>query len=237
MRDFRIAVANSLKDKLGELGFFLQQIADVVKIIEYKHLSQDYPINTELDKLNYFFSAYLNAIQSLKDGVKTATNENFSWSELSPTYGFFIRYCRNAATHDGYHLINSGKGTRNYITGPLRRINDHGKVIEFDPPKQDILTLCCDITEEVLVSLRDFLKRESQKIPFSEEADFNKSIQESLDNDFIPQEIKNLIKANQNEIEASFKGIKVDVVQQFISAIVPVEAIVANIRNITTNML
>jgi len=87
MRDFRITVGNSLKDKLGELGFFLQQIVDVTKVIECKHLSQDYPINAEIEKLNYFFSAYLNAIQSLKDGVQTATNEKFSWNELSPTYG------------------------------------------------------------------------------------------------------------------------------------------------------
>jgi len=39
MRDFRIAVGNSLKDKLGELGFFLQQITDVAKVIEHKHLN------------------------------------------------------------------------------------------------------------------------------------------------------------------------------------------------------
>ena len=230
MRDFRITVGNSLKGKLGELGFFLQQIAGVVKLIEHKHLKHDYPINIEIDKLNYFFSAYLNAIQSLKDGVQTATAKNFSWNELSPTYGNFIFYCRNATTHDGYHLINSGKGTKNYITGPLRRIDGRGEVIEFDPPNQDILTLCCDITEEVLVSLRDFLNREGHKIPSAEEADFKKSLQESHDSTFIPQEIIDIIKANQSEIEASFQGIKVDVVQQTINAIVSVEAIIDNVR-------
>ena len=228
MRDFRISVGNSLKDKLAELGFFLQQIADISKLIENKYLTHNYPINIEMDKLNYFFSAYLNAIQSLKDGVQTATGENFSWKRLSPTYGDFIFYCRNATTHDGYHLINFGKGTKNYITGPLRRIDGRGKVIEFDPPNQDIRTLCCDITEEILVSLRDFLNLEGQKIPFAEEVDFNKSIQESLNSDFIPQEIKDMIKANQSEIEASVKGIKVDVVQQTINAIVSVETIITN---------
>jgi hypothetical protein len=228
MRDFRISVGNSLKDKLAELGFFLQQIADISKLIENKYLTHNYPINIETDKLNYFFSAYLNAIQSLKDGVQTATGENFSWKRLSPTYGDFIFYCRNATTHDGYHLINFGKGTKNYITGPLRRIDGRGKVIEFDPPNQDIRTLCCDITEEILVSLRDFLNLEGQKIPFAEEVDFKKSIQESLNSDFIPQEIKDMIKANQSEIEASVKGIKVDVVQQTINAIVSVETIITN---------
>jgi len=234
MRDFRIAVGNSLKDKLGELGFFLQQIAGVVKLIENKHLTHDYPINIEIDKLNYFFSAYLNAIQSLKDGVKTAIkDEEISWNKLSPTYGKFIFYCRNAATHDGYHLINSGNGTKNYITGPLRRIRrikGQDEVITFDPLNEDILTLCCDITEEVLASLRGFLNQEGHKIPSMEEGDFKKSIQESLDSDFIPQEIKDIFKENQSEIEASFKGIKVDVVQQTINAIISVEVIVANVR-------
>jgi hypothetical protein len=184
------------------------------------------PLNK--DFVWFFRSDYLYAIQSLKDGVQTATGENFSWKRLSPTYGDFIFYCRNATTHDGYHLINFGKGTKNYITGPLRRIDGRGKVIEFDPPNQDIRTLCCDITEEILVSLRDFLNLEGQKIPFAEEVDFKKSIQESLNSDFIPQEIKDMIKANQSEIEASVKGIKVDVVQQTINAIVSVETIITN---------
>ena len=230
MRDFRIAVGNSLKDKLGELGFFLQQITDVAKVIEHKHLKHDYSINIEIDKLNYFFSAYLNAIQSLKDGVNIATAKNFSWNELSPTYGNFIFYCRNATTHDGYHLINSSKGTKNYISGPLRPIDDKGKLIDFNPPNQDILILCCDITGEVLVSLRGFLNQEGHKIPFGEEADFKKSTKELINSDFIPQEIKDIIKANQSEIEASFKGIKVNVVQQTINAIVSVESIIANVR-------
>lgn len=230
MRDFRIAIGNSLKNKLGEFGFFLQQITDISKLIEHKHLTHNYPINIETDKLNYFFSAYLNTIQSLKDVVQIATGKNFSWSMLSPTYGDFIFYCRNATTHDGYHLINSGKGTKNYIAGALRRINSRGKVIEFVPPNLDICTLCCNITEEVLISLRGFLNQEGQKIPFATDIDFKKSTQESLNSDFIPQEIKNIIKVNQSEIEASFNGIKVDVIQQTINAIVSVETIIANAR-------
>jgi len=230
MHNFRITVGNSLKDKLGELGFFLQQITDIAKLIERKHLLQDYPINTELDKLNYFFSAYLNTIQSLKDGFKIATGEKIPWNKLSQTYGDFIFYCRNAATHDGYHLINSRKETKHYITGPLRRINGCNKVIEFDPPKQDILTLCCNITEEVLASLHNFLNQEGQKIPFSKESDFKKSIEGSIASDFIPQEIKNLIKANQNEIAVSFKEEKINVIQQTFDAITSVDVIVANAR-------
>jgi len=230
MRDFRMAVGNSLKGKINELGFFLRQIADVTKTIEEKNLRLDYPLNVELDKLNFFFSAYLNAVQSLKDAFQTATGTSFSWSELSPNYGDFIFYCRNAATHDGYHLINAGQGTKNYIIGPLRRIDGHGKLIEFDPPKEDILTLSCNLTDEVLTALSGLLIREGPNIPVAEEADFKKANQASLTSDFIPNEIKQLIKANLSSIEASFKGIKIDIVQQTHDAITSVAQIVAHTR-------
>lgn len=194
MKEFRVAVGNSLKDKISELGFFLEQIAEVTKTIEQKHLGQDYPLNADIDKLNFFFSAYLNSIQSLKDGFQTATGVSFSWNDISPTFGNFIFYCRNAATHDGYNLINAEQGTKNYIIGPLRRIDGRSKVIEFDPPKEDILTLCCNLTDEVLTSLSDLLKREGANIPVAEEEDCRKATQASLTSDFIPNEIKELIK-------------------------------------------
>jgi len=225
-----MAVGNNLKGKIGELGFFLQQIGEVTKLIEQKYLKQDYPLNPELDKLNYFFSAYLNTIQSLKDACQTAMEISFSWTDLSSTYGDFVFYCRNAATHDGYHLINAGKGMKNYITGPLLHIDNHGKVIEFDPPKEDVLSLCCNLTDEVLSSLSGLLKREGNNIPVAKEADFKKSIQASLESDFIPEEIKELTKANLPNIEASFKGVKINVVQQTLDAIASVAQIVAHAR-------
>jgi len=230
MRDFRIAVGNSLKDKIGELGFFLKHIIDISKTIERKHLLQQYPINAEIEHLNYYFSAYLNTIQALKDGFQTATGEKLSWKDLSPTYGKFLFYCRNATTHDGYHLINAGKADKCYIVGPLRRIDNHGKLIEFNPPQRDIRTLCCDISKEVLASLRRLLNRNNVDIPSADEADFKKSIQTLSDSAFLSQEIKALIKDNQHSIEKSFKGIKINVIQEIFDAIASVEKIVVNAR-------
>lgn len=230
MRNFRIAVGNSLKGKIDEHGFFLQKIAETTKIIEQKHAKQNYPLNTELDRLNYFFSAYLNTIQSLKDACQTAMEVDFSWSVLSPTYGDFIFYCRNAATHDGYHLINAGKGVKNYIIGPLRRIDGRGKVIEFDPPKEDILTLCCNLSVEVLTSISNLLKREGGKIPVAEEADFRASNEASLTSDFIPDEIKKMIQANMKGIEASFKDVEIDIIPQTLKAVASVEKLIADAR-------
>lgn len=230
MRDFRMAVGNNLKGKVGELGFFLHQIAEVTKLIEQKYAKQDFPLNSELDRLNYFFSAYLNTIQTLKDACQIAMGVDFSWGVVSPTYGDFIFYSRNAATHDGYHLINAGKDIKNYITGPLRRIDGRGKVIEFDPPKEDVLTLCWNLSAEVLASIGDLLKREGGAIPVFEAVDFKKAYEASLTSDFIPDEIKIMIQANRENVEASFKGVKIDIVQQTLRAIASVEKLIADTR-------
>ena len=230
MKNFRMAVGNSLKGKIDEHGFFLQKISEVTNIIEQKHAKQDYPLNTELDQLNYFFSAYLNTIQSLKDACQTAMEADFFWGDLSHSYGDFIHYCRNAATHDGYHLINAGKGTRNYIIGPLRHMDGKGNVIEFDPPKEDILNLCLNISAEGLASIGDLLIREGRKIPVAEEADFIESNEASLKCDFIPDEVKKIIRANKASIEASFKEVQIEVIPQTLSAIASVKQFIADAR-------
>lgn len=212
MRDHRIAVGVSLEGKVREHGFFLGQIVATSRAIEEKHIKEDYPISWEIDHLNYFFSAYLNTIQSLKDASQTAAGSSLSWRDLSPAYGPFLRYSRNAITHDGSRLINAGQGTKNFIAGPLRRIDDHGDVITFDPPQDDVLTLCCKLSKEVLVSLRAFLTRERAKVPTPNAEDFKRSLAASLESPFLPHYAKELARANRAQIEASMAGASIDVV-------------------------
>ncbi|MGO9266368.1 MAG: hypothetical protein ACLQBA_16060 [Candidatus Binataceae bacterium] len=228
MRDHRIAVGVSLEGKIREHGFFLTQIIATSRIIEQKHIGQDYPINLEIDKLNYFFSAYLNTIQSLKDASQTATGSNLTWRELSPTYGSFLRYSRNAITHDGSRLINGSQGTKNFIVGPLRRIDDRGDVITFDPPQEDVLTLCCNLSKEVLASLRGFLTREGGNIPTPDADDFKRSLAASLESAFVPEYVKEMTRSNRAQIEASMAGATIDVVRRAFDAITSVESDLAS---------
>jgi len=72
------------------------------------------------------------------------------------------------------------------------------------------------------------LKREGANIPVAEESDFKKANQASLASDFIQKEIKELIKANLPSIDASFKGVKIDIAQQTDDAISSVAQIVAH---------
>ena len=227
MRDHRVAVGVSLEGKIREHGFFLAQIIAISRILEQKHRTQDYPINAQVDQLTYYFSAYLNTIQSLKDGSQTAACAILSWNELSPTYGDFVRYSRNAITHDGSALINASKDSKSYIVGPLRRIDDHDRVIEFDPPNEDVLTLCCRLSREVLASLQTFLIRERANIPTPNEEDFRRSFAGSLDHPFIPDFAKELGRSNRAQIEASTAGASIDVVGRALAAITSVESTLA----------
>ena len=99
--------------------------------------------------------------------------------------------------------------------------------LEFDPPKEDILTLCLNISTEALDNIAELLEREGAKIPLAEEADLVKTIEASLNSDFIPDEIKKMIQANRASIEASFQGVKIEVVAQTLSAIASVKKLIA----------
>ena len=224
MRGHHVAVGVSLEGKIREHGFFLSQIIATSLIIEQKHSRQDHPINLEVDRLNYFFSAYLNTIQSLKDASQTATGSPLSWRDLSPTYGPFLRYSRNAITHDGSQLINAAQGLKNFIVGPLRRIDNRGEVITFEPPQEDVLTLCGNLSKEVLGSLRDFLIREGGKIPAPNAEDFKKGLDASLESSFVPEFVKEMTRANRAQIEASMAGATIDVVERALDAITGVDS-------------
>ncbi len=125
---------------------------------------------------------------------------------------------------------NAGKGMKNYIAGPLRRIDSRGDMIKFDPPREDVLSLCLSLSAEVLASLRGLLKQKGDRIPVAEEADFRLTTEASPMHDFIPDGIKKMIYVNKKSIEASFKGMKIDVVPQMLSAIASVEKLVADVR-------
>ncbi|WP_426358229.1 hypothetical protein ACPUVO_17605 [Pseudocolwellia sp. HL-MZ19] len=226
MKRHRMGVGRSIVGKVSELGFFLQKIIDLSKLIEEKHKLQDYPLNIEIDELNYYFSAFMNIFQSLKDACKISMEVDFSWKSMSPSYGEFLFYCRNAVTHDGRHLINSGHGHKNYITGPLCRIDGRGNSVTHTPPTEDVCSISCNMSKEVLASISTLVKKDGNNIPVPEEADFIKSYEESLQGNFYPPEIIQMKRDNRVEIINSFKNIKIDIVQEILISIKKVEDII-----------
>lgn len=200
MNTHRMSVARSLKDKLCEFSYFLNEIHRLTLLIRVKHLKQDYPINEQLEQLNYVFSAFLNTLQGLKDGLGTALERNISWGNLTPTYSEFVFFCRNATTHDGMQMINGGKGTENYIVGPLERIDNKGKLLKYVPPSTDVLTICCNLALEVLKNF-DFLVSSGFKDELQNVEIKLPTIEEFKKQAFIPNEILFMIESNYAEIQ------------------------------------
>lgn len=219
MRTHRIDVGSNLKDKLEECGFFLGHILRVSEIIRIKHLTKDYPLNSELAELNYFFSAYLNSIQAVKDTCQIIMGKSISWEELSPTYGKFVYYCRNATTHDGSLMINAGKGLHSYIVGPLRRIDSKGVLKEVSPPPEDVATLSQNIASEVLQTAKKVLERKGADIPSPNLADFAKMVDDAVNNDFIPDFAKRMLSEKRDEVLSSLSSAKFDYAKGALNAI------------------
>lgn len=210
MKAYKISAAIGLKGKLSEYRFFFLKIIQVSNLIFEKNKVQDYPLNKEVDELSYYFSAFMNTVQSIKDSVATATGEEFTWKKLSSTYGSFFRYCRNAITHDGSDLISGMRGGVHYITGPLRRMDNHKKIVEFDPPKEPVDQLCVNFSLEFLSSLDLFLSEHGEKIPSPGKEDFIESNDLAKTMEFIPCMSRELISQNYEQIINSFDGHKIE---------------------------
>ena len=209
-----MAVGNGLKGKLGEFQFFLSQIMNVSTLIRVKNKAEDYPLNKEINELGYYFSALMNSVQSIKDSAETSMDVKFSWSELSPSYGGLVRYCRNAITHDGSPIINGFQGGNHYIAGPLRRISNRGNVIEFDPPKDDIVTIVINFSSEFLLKLECLVSEYGKKIPSPNNDDLVQSLKEAKKLYFIPELAKDLMSKNMDKIVSSFDSHTIDTLKE-----------------------
>ena len=120
--------------------------------------------------------------------------------------------------------MNAARGLKDFIVGPLHRIDDQCEVITFDPPQKDVLTLRRKLSKEVLASLRALLTREGSNIPTPGAEDFKRSLAASLESTFVSDYVKETTRANRTQIEASMAGATIDVVKQVLDAITSVEA-------------
>jgi hypothetical protein len=226
VREYRIAAGVSVVGKIRELGFFVERIFEVSRELDERHRTQHYPLNEAIDRLNFYFSAFMNSIQGVKDASATAMglSSSLKWDDVSPTYGEFIFYCRNAIAHDGSHLINGSRDCKHFIVGPLRRLDSRGNLKELHPPAEDAATLCLNIAKEVLSALRRLLDHHGVDIPTASGVDFQSAMQDSLNNDFVPAEIRALTQANLPRILESLKDVKVDIVHRLLATIGSVQA-------------
>jgi len=153
-RIHRVAVGLGLKGKLREFEFYISRMVETSALIRDERRA-GIAASDRLLHLEYYFSAFLNSVQSIKDAVKSCMGVDISWRCLSPRYGPFIYYCRNAATHDGSAFINAGEGGKNYILGPLVRLDKHEKVGKTRLLDDDVLTIVVGFALDMVSSLED----------------------------------------------------------------------------------
>jgi len=205
-------VANYFAGKVKELRF---QLAIVVAGCD-KSLST-FTSGGEVSRDNhqavlYGFSAFTNVIQTLKDAVKTVTNEQLDWSKIERLrHGSFMRNVRNAATHDGNPVISGWADGRYFVPSKIVRIDGFGKTIEIPAPAEDVRAICLDFAEDFCLLLREtliaaggieHLKGSKFSIEEVEDAFANST--------FIPPFAKELFAQNREKIEADLKDLQHD---------------------------
>ncbi|RMQ31132.1 hypothetical protein ALP86_103165 [Pseudomonas amygdali pv. mori] len=216
MEDFSVRhrrfVANYFAGKVKELHF---QLAIVINGCD-----QSLKIFTRGDEISrgnnravlYGFSAFTNVIQTLKDSVKTVTNEQLDWSKISLLrHGSFMHNVRNAATHDGNPVINGWADGRYFIATKIIRLDARNKIVEVPAPIEDVRAIClefakdfCHLLRETLLAAEivDDLKESMFDIAAVEEAFANSTL--------IPDFARELLANTRDELKNSLKEIKYD---------------------------
>lgn len=196
----RSAVANYLAGKTREFGYQLNVVVtacdDAATTFRDSHRGTDGAI------VAYGFSAFTNAMQSLKDAVATIGGPPLTWSDISMLpYGAFMSKARNAATHDGNPIVNAWVDGKFFVATNIDRLDMRGEPIEITRPEADIRTICLQFAAGFSALLRDRLTQLLGQFviggaPF-DSAEFDAIISGST---LIPDHVKQMVSARMDEI-------------------------------------
>lgn len=160
------------------------------------------PVNTSDEDINFTFNAFVNTFQSLKDSLETATSQKIAWSYFVDVRHFiFFKECRNAITHDGMQIINAYTDGKYYIANNIERIDNKGKPINLEAPKQDILTLCLEFSTDLMLKVERIADEYGRSIPTQSNLDKIKYIERYMNNSFVPEFARELFQQNREIIK------------------------------------
>lgn len=197
-----MVVGSFIKNKLQEYEYFLRKIVDLCNLVNRNFLAGVNPVNTSDEDINFTFNAFVNTFQSLKDSLETATSKKIEWSRFSNVrHSTFIKECRNAITHDGMQIIDAYTDGRYYIANDIARIDNYGKFIALDAPKDDILTLCLEFSADLMLEVEKIANEYGQHIPTQSNVDKIKYIEKCMNSVFIPEFARILFQQNRDTIE------------------------------------
>ncbi|MDR5779148.1 hypothetical protein QCE63_06860 [Caballeronia sp. LZ065] len=151
-------VANAYSGKINELHHQLAVVVAACDRSLHMFSTQMHVPNENHRSVTFGFSAFLNAVQTLKDSVQIITRQQLPWSKIEGLrHGSFIRGARNATTHDGHPVVDGWADGRYFVPAKIVRIDNRGDVIQIEAPKKDIRTVSLDFAKDFCVLLKDTL--------------------------------------------------------------------------------
>lgn len=210
---YRLLVAHGLIYKLKEHWYFLNEINEINYEIKCRSRCGEFPLMDLKFKLNFIFSAYLNTITALKDGLATTlgAREKTSWAIIVPTHYKIINFYRNATTHDGTMLINLYDMNGNYICGPLVRYkysekNKNYDRLEYNPPKISIEKLCVKISQEFIGNFSCIFNGNCDELLEFQSSIQTINVEQLLDSQALTGELRRRIEESKPKLATIFES-------------------------------
>lgn len=213
LEQHRLLVLNHIDSLFSRHEFFLTKIIECSLQLEKKWGTQQ---DDTSYLINYYFDAYLNTFQSLKDSLEIALRRNITWSEFDAIpHSKFIKNSRNASTHDGFSIINLVADGKFYvssdITGVYKDKNEY-KSIKIITPTEDILTVCVCFSQGLFLKIKQWFEEHSKSLPQYSIEDYIRSFNPNNIKVGMPEEIKQLIHDSQDDILKAIKDNKDELV-------------------------
>lgn len=190
-----VKIVLSFENKLKEMEFFFNMIESEWKATLDELKQNGQLANTgNLDRINHYFSAFSNSFQSVKDVLHWITGVA-PWNVFSSIkYFYFIKWSRNAVTHDGLWLISTFTNGKYYVQhagGQLVRYDDKREVT-VECPSEDIVTVCREFMSGLLKEISSIISKNASAF-YVTSRDYSAMVREAISQDnVIPQFVKNL---------------------------------------------
>lgn len=197
----RAAVANYMAGKIREFGYQLRLIVEACNrsALEIANGQRHSELNDQ--EVAYGFSAFGNAMQSLKDGLKTVAGTPITWSQMGAlAHGSFMYGARNAMTHDGNPVINAWIDGKYFVASNIDRFGIDNEPVEIKRPEVDVRTLCLTFAKEFSSLLAGRLEPLLGQIGIARAGVDPEDIEAVAGWDRIPAEVRSLLAEKKEEI-------------------------------------
>jgi hypothetical protein len=213
-KNYRARLANFHNSKLRELKYFLEIIVDSCNESLRRACTSEANTDPTGGPVIFSFSAFTNAIQTLKDVTEKLQPRTMPWRKIKECrHGEFIYLSRNATTHDGNPIISTWADGKYFVPNDIIRQLEKGEIIAIKPPEVDvrqfILEFTLDFSRLIQNTLRSF--------PFDEDLTISPFDIDELElaytNPHAPQFVKRMFEEKRGEIIEHIKEAKLTPVE------------------------